>query len=102
MSSVSSGAKILYAEFTAKPGTAEEVARLLADLAVKVRAEPGNVAFDCYRLSADPAKFFVFEFYRDDAAFQTHILADYGAEFNSRLGPLIVEPHSLLTFLNPL
>ena len=39
--------------------------------------------------------------YRDEAAFDTHIAADYGAVFNAALGPLIEEDGSRLTWLSP-
>jgi quinol monooxygenase YgiN len=93
---------VLIAEFTAKPGQEVVVAELLAGLAVKVRQEPGNVAFDCYQRQDDPHRFVVHEIYKDRAAFETHIGADYGAAFNARLQQLIVEPHSILTFLTPM
>jgi quinol monooxygenase YgiN len=94
-------ATVLYAEFTALPGNEEQVARMIADLAELVRAEPGNVVFEPYRRVEDPARFIVHEVYRDEAAFQAHIGASYGAEFNAALGPLIVEDGSQLTFLAP-
>lgn len=93
---------ILIAEFTARAGQGDAVAALLADLAAEVRREDGNVAFDCYRQAEAPEKFVVHEIYRDRAAFERHIAADYGAAFNARLQQLIVEPHSMLTFLDPL
>jgi len=43
----------------------------------------------------------VFEVYEDDAAFQQHISADYGARFNSELAGLIEEDGSVLTWLRP-
>ncbi|MBN9331866.1 MAG: antibiotic biosynthesis monooxygenase [Devosia sp.] len=92
----------LIAEFTARPGEGDVVAELLAGLALKVRAEAGNVAFDCYRRLEDADKFVVYEIYRDKSAFEIHIGADYGAVFNARLRELIVEPNSVLTFLTPL
>lgn len=92
----------LIAEFTARPGQAETVAELLAGLAVDVRREPGNIAFDCFRRLDDAGRFVVYEIYRDKAAFAAHITAPYGAVFNARLRELIVEPNSVLTFLTPL
>ncbi|UJW87205.1 putative quinol monooxygenase [Devosia sp. SL43] len=92
----------LIAEFTARPLQGEAVAELLAGLATKVRQEPGNIAFDCFRRLDDSAKFVVYEIYRDKSAFKAHISADYGAVFNARLRELIVEPNSVLTFLTPL
>ena len=67
-----------------------------------MRKEPGNLAFDCYRRHEDASRFVVYEIYRDKAAFEMHISADYGAVFNARLRELIVEPNSVLTFLTPL
>lgn len=94
--------KILYSQFTARPGCAEEVAELLLGLTANVRQEPGNRAFDPYRESDDPDRFFVFEAYADEEAFHTHLGMPYGVPFNDRLNELIVEPHSMLTFLESL
>ena len=55
-----------------------------------------------YSIGIDPDKFFVYEVYADEDAFAAHIAAPYGAPFNARLNELIVEPHSLLTFLTPI
>ena len=93
---------VLIAEFTALPGQAETVATLLAGLAADVRREPGNIAFDCYQRQDEPHRFVVYEIYRDPAAFEAHIGAEYGAVFNARLQELIVEPNSILTFLKPM
>jgi quinol monooxygenase YgiN len=96
------GPVALIAEFTARPGEGDAVAELLAGLVRDVRTEQGNVAFDCYRRQDDKDKFVVHEIYRDKAAFEHHIAADYGAVFNARLRELIREPNSVLTFLVPL
>lgn len=92
--------KVLYARFTALPEHRDKVGELLAALAVRVRSEPGNVQFDAW-LEKDTCTYFVYEVYKDDDAFTAHINADYGAVFNERLGPLIEEPHSMLTWLTP-
>jgi len=90
---------ILYASFTARAGAAETVAALLADYARTVRTEPGNVLFEASYHADAPEAFFVYEEYVDDAAFQVHLAAPYGAAFNAVLKPLIVEPESQLVFL---
>ncbi|WP_431075406.1 putative quinol monooxygenase [Microbacterium phyllosphaerae] len=90
---------ILHAVFTARPDKGDEVAALLRDFAEVVRAEEGNVVFDATRLVDDPDRFFVYEVYRDEAAFQAHISAPAGVPFNEALQQLIVEPTSVLTFL---
>ena len=92
--------KTLFAEFTALPGHEERVAELMAGLTEKVRREPGNVAFLPFTREEHPRRWFVFEQYRDEAAFEAHITADYGAEFNAQLVHHIIEAGSQLTWRN--
>ena len=96
-----SGARTLYARFTARPGCEEKVAGLLLELTAAVRREPGNLRFDPYTQAARPAEFFVFEAYRDEAAFQAHLAAEHGARFNAALADLIEEDASVLSWLQP-
>ena len=90
---------ILYAEFTATPGSESQIEALISGLAEEVRREPGNTEFTVYRERDNPRKFFVFEQYLDEASFETHISADYSAIFNQRLSSLIEEGESQLTWL---
>jgi quinol monooxygenase YgiN len=90
---------ILYAEFTARPGSESQVETLISGLAQAVRREPGNTEFTVYRERDNPRKFFVFEQYRDEASFTAHITAEYGVVFNQQLSSLIEEGESQLTWL---
>jgi len=92
----------LFAEFTAAAGAESRVAELVRDLAVRVRAEPGNLVFTPHTLRDEPRRWFVYEVYRDEAAFREHLAADYGAAFNAELAGLVDEGGSRLTFLNDL
>ena len=94
--------KTLYAEFSVTPGNEQRVADMMRELTALVRAEPGNLVFDPYTEEAKPNRYFVFEVYKDNAAFQAHISADYGARFNAELANLIEEDASQLTWLRPL
>lgn len=94
--------RALYAEFTVKPGAEVRVAELMLDLTARVRREPGNLAFVPYTLAAEPRRYFVYEIYADEAAFQAHLAADYGARFNAELAGLVAEGGSALTWLTPL
>ncbi|MGO4105023.1 putative quinol monooxygenase [Leifsonia sp. YAF41] len=96
---VSTGTVALSAEFAAVPGRGGEVEKLIAAFADVVRAEPGNLVFDVYRKVDAPDCFFVYEIYRDQAAFESHIAADEGAVFNAALNKLTVGDGSTLTFL---
>jgi quinol monooxygenase YgiN len=93
--------KTLYAEFTVKPGSEARVAEMMRELTEKVRSEPGNELFLPYTRESNPREYFVFEVYRDEAAFQEHISADYGAAFNGELVRHIEEDGSALTWLQP-
>lgn len=95
------GPVALIAEFTTTEENRDEVAGLIAGYGDVVRAEPGNRAFDVYTHVAEPTKFWVHEIYADRAAFEAHIGAQAGKDFNARLVPLINEPESVLTFLTP-
>lgn len=58
--------------------------------------------FEAHKLVTDPDRFFVYEAYRDQAAFDAHLSAPSGRPFNAELQKLIVEPASVLTFLRSL
>ncbi|NGO74339.1 antibiotic biosynthesis monooxygenase [Streptomyces sp. YC504] len=92
--------KTLLAEFTAREGAEGEVSRLIQEYADRVRDEEGNLAFEIYTKTAFPRAFWIFEVYRDEAAFQAHLKAPYGGPFNKALAPLIEEDASVLTFLD--
>ncbi|MCU1570237.1 MAG: antibiotic biosynthesis monooxygenase [Naasia sp.] len=93
--------KALYAEFVAKVGADEELARRVAELTDAVRQEPGNVAFVPYRLEEDPRRWFVYEVYQDEDAFRAHITAPHSDAFNAVLPTLIEGDGSVLTWLTP-
>jgi quinol monooxygenase YgiN len=89
----------LYAEFTANSGAEERVAELVRDFTKRVREEPGNLVFNAHTLVDDPRRWFVYEVYRDEAAFREHLAADHGTTFNAALTGLVVGGESALTML---
>ena len=97
----STGAVDLIAEFTTSPEKRDEVAGLISGYGEVVRAEPGNRTFNVYTHVAEPTKFWVHEIYADRAAFEAHIGNPENPAFNAKLIPLINEPESVLTFLEP-
>jgi quinol monooxygenase YgiN len=93
-------ARTLIAQFTALPDAIDRVRQMIVDYGDAVRAEAGNQRFEVYTKADDPRAFVIIEVYRDEHAFQEHLAAPYGTPFNSALEPLIVEDHSVLTFLD--
>ena len=94
--------KALYAEFTVAPGCEAQAAGLMAEFSARVRREPGNVSFEPFTRTDRPRDYFVFEIYRDDAAFEDHLASEHNRLFNARLSGLIEGEGSALTWLTPL
>lgn len=92
----------LFAEISPLPGNEAHVEELLARFAELVRQEPGNLLFEAHRIVGSEASVFVYESYRDEAAFQAHLSSAHGHEFNTLLGPLVRGGESRLTMLDPI
>lgn len=67
----------LAVTWVAKPGEEEAVATALAALAERSRAEPGALAYVPHRDPEDPARFFIFEQYVDEAALAAHAESEH-------------------------
>lgn len=94
--------RVLYAEFEALPGAGDAVADLVRGYERDVTAEPGNLRFDAARLAEHPDRFFVYEEYASQEAFDAHVGAPYCAAFNEAIAPLVVGGGSTLTWLDPI
>jgi quinol monooxygenase YgiN len=94
--------KVLVAEIVALPGCEDRLAVLLTELAERVRSEAGNVLFEPATVERDPLRFLVYEQYRDEDAFTSHLAAAHTVEFNSILVTLAENGRSELTGLSPL
>ena len=65
-------------------------------------ATAGNLALDPHHLADSPTTVFVFETYRDQAAFDEHLASFHRRDFNQRLGTLKVGGASRPTMLSPI
>jgi quinol monooxygenase YgiN len=63
---------VVAAYWRAQEGEDEYIADLLARNAALSRAEPGCLMFVGHRSVEDPRNFFLYEQYRDEAAFKAH------------------------------
>lgn len=77
--------KTVVAVINALPGHDEEIEQGLGDLALKVKAEPGNITFKPYRNLSESHSYIVYEIYQDETAFLQHVNAHYTRAFNKKL-----------------
>ena len=63
---------VLVVSWIARPGKEEEVARLFAKLQEESRKEPGCLFYVAQRHQQEPARFLIYEQYKDDAALEAH------------------------------
>jgi quinol monooxygenase YgiN len=72
---------VLAVTWIANPGKEEEVADVFRKLESAARQEPGCLMFVVHRHRTDHARFFVYEQYRDDAAFAAHRQSNHFQEY---------------------
>jgi len=63
---------VLAVAWTANPGKEEEMAEVFRSLENASRREPGCLMYIVHRHRENPAQFFVYEQYADEAALETH------------------------------
>jgi quinol monooxygenase YgiN len=80
---------VLAVTWMANPGKEEEVAGAFRKLESAARQEPGCLMFVVHRHRTDPARFFVYERYRDDAAFAVHRETKHFQEYVVKALPAI-------------
>ena len=83
---------VLAVMWRAADGKGDEIAAALDRLGPASRAEPGVMAFIAHRSPADPHDFFLYEQYRDEAAFKAHQQTEhFKTEVLGRTVPLLVK-----------
>jgi quinol monooxygenase YgiN len=80
------------ATLLARPEAADPVRKLLAELAVRTRAEAGALAYEVLQDRDDPCRFQVVEHYRDEAAWADHMSAPYVQGALAAFESLLREP----------
>lgn len=67
----------VVARYVARPDTADQVARLLPELAAASRTEPANLDYVIARDLEDPTRFVIVETYVDESGFAAHREAEH-------------------------
>jgi quinol monooxygenase YgiN len=68
---------VVTAFWETSPGEEETVAAILRRFVPQAQKEPGVETFVIHRSRTDPAKFFFYEVFRDEAAFADHQQTDH-------------------------
>ena len=82
---------VLAVIWMTKPGHEEEADRVFRILTTESRKEPGCLMYVVHRHRSDPARFFVYEQYVDDAALETHRNSPHFLEYARKQLPLLGE-----------
>lgn len=63
---------VITAFWEAKPGEVDALVDIIGKFLPLAQAEPGVLAFQIHQSLEDPAKFFFYEVFKDEAAFAEH------------------------------
>ncbi|MGO4712792.1 putative quinol monooxygenase [Bradyrhizobium sp. 2TAF24] len=63
---------VVTALWEAKPGEEAAIADILARFVPQMRSEPGTLSVTVHRARATPARYFLYEVFRDEAAYAEH------------------------------
>ena len=74
------------------PGQTDRFLELTSANHRGTRAEPGNLRFDVLRDAADAQRCFLYEVYRDEAAFRAHQQTAHYLAWKDAVAPLMAEP----------
>jgi quinol monooxygenase YgiN len=68
---------VVAAYWRARPGTEARIEEILREMTGHTLKEPGCTQYVAHRSVEDPTDFFLYEVYKDEAAFRAHTDADY-------------------------
>jgi quinol monooxygenase YgiN len=79
----------IIGEFRARPGREREVQAAIVKVVPQSRRESTCLGIQAFRSNRDPAVFFVYSRWTDEAAFEVHATLPHTVEFLETLGPLL-------------
>jgi quinol monooxygenase YgiN len=83
---------IVFASFVPKPGSEDQVEKLLRGMVTPTRAELGNVRYDLYRTNTGEDSFHFFEIYEDQAALEAHRATVHYKAYRASITDYLAEP----------
>ncbi len=91
----------VIAELVAKPGSADDLRKLLVPFAQSARKEPGCLDYVLLEIQGDPGHFMTYEIWRDRPALDAHMKAPALVAAGPVLAPLLAKAFTQL-FLDAL
>jgi autoinducer 2-degrading protein len=83
-----------------KPDRIDDFMKLVLFNASESRKEPGNLRFDVVRSVDSPARFGLYEVYRDDEAVRAHQATPHYAKWRAEIEALLVTPRISEKFMS--
>ena len=83
-----------------KPDRIDDFMKLVLFNASESRKEPGNLRFDVVRSVDSPARFGLYEVYRDDEAVRPHQATPHYAKWRAEIEALLVTPRISEKFMS--
>ena len=91
----------VIAELVAKPGSADDLRKLLVPFAQGARKEPGCLDYVLLEVQGESGRFLTYEIWTDRAALDAHMKTPALAAAGPKLTPLLAKPFTQ-TFLDAL
>ncbi|UQA59158.1 antibiotic biosynthesis monooxygenase [Polyangium aurulentum] len=83
---------VVCVKISVLPDRVQEFMEATLDNARGTREEPGNVRFDVLRAVDDPARFFLYEVYKDEGDFKAHQQTEHYLRWKERVAPMMAQP----------
>ncbi|MFB8830387.1 putative quinol monooxygenase [Azotobacter sp. CWF10] len=82
----------IFASITAKSEHRDDVLQALRLMVVQSRAEPGNLRYDLFIRTDEPAVFDLFELYSDEAAVEAHRQSPHYQSYRIQVAEWVAKP----------
>jgi autoinducer 2-degrading protein len=83
---------VVCVKISVLPDRVQEFMEATLDNARGTREEPGNVRFDVLRAVDDPARFFLYEVYKEEDDFKAHQQTEHYLRWKERVAPMMAQP----------
>ena len=90
--------KLIAAKVSVKPDQIQGFIAATPDILAASRAEPGCVSYTMYQNPHEPASFFFFEQWKDQAAIDAHFAAPHFKAFGDKIKDMVAAPPEIVIY----